>query len=345
MELGTKIKRFREKAKLTQKQLADHLEVTPQSVSKWENLTSMPDVSLLPRIAEIFGVTIDELFDLSVEEKLNRIENRMEIEMELEEGKFKEYEQFLKEQIGRPENKKRATSLLAHLYGYRMMAFAQKTDKYAKEAILLEPDKKDCQWLLSKSSGYYAWDWNIHNHTHAIAFFRELVDKNPNERLPYFYLLDNLIVDHRTEEAERYLEKFKTLEGVSPITVEVYRANIALARFDEAKADRIIEELVLANPDDSIALFEAAQYHAAKCDYDKAIVYYEKSFARGTRRPRFIDELQAIADIYEIRGDYKKAAETYDRIIKCQKEEWGLTEESELKESEKKRNALLAKAR
>ena len=336
MELGTKIKQFREKAKLTQKQLADHLEVTPQSVSKWENLTSMPDVSSLPRIAEVFGVTIDELFDLSVEEKLNRIENRMEIEMELEEGTFKEYEQFLKEQIGKPENKKRATSLLAHLYGYRMMAYAQKTDKYAKEAILLEPGKKDC---------YYAWDWNIHNHTHAIAFFRELVDENPNKRLPYFYLLDNLIVDHRTEEAERYLEKFKTLEGVSPITVEVYRANIALARFDEAKADRIIEELVAANPDDSIALFEAAQYHAAKCDYDKAIAYYEKSFARGTRRPRYIDELQAISDIYEIRGDYKKAAETYDRIIKCQKEEWGLTEESELKESEKKRNALLAKVR
>ena len=36
--------------------------MTPQAVSKWENGASMPDISLLPKLAKIFGVSIDELF-------------------------------------------------------------------------------------------------------------------------------------------------------------------------------------------------------------------------------------------------------------------------------------------
>ena len=43
-------------------------------------------------------------------------------------------------------------------------------------------------------------------------------------------------------------------------------------------------------------------------------------------------------------GDYRKAAETYDRIIDLLKDEWGMTEETELKDTESKRAALLAKA-
>lgn len=345
MELGTKIKQFREKAKLTQKQLADLLEVTPQSVSKWENLSSMPDIALLPKIAETFGVTIDELFDLSVDEKLNRIENRIEFELELEEPFFKEYEGFLKEQINDKAHKERAISLLAHLYCYRMMALGKKAAKYAKESILLDPGKKDCQWLLQKTSGHYCADWNIHNHTTAIEFYRDIVEKNKDVALPYLYLIDQLLADHRADEAERYLDEYAKLKDSKKLLAEGYRAYVALARFDEKKADAIMENLVREHPNESLVLFEAAQYYAGKCDYDKAIGLYERSFENERRRPRFIDELQAIADIHEIRGDYKKAAEAYDRVIACQREEWGMTEEEELKDSLKKRDSLLQKAR
>ena len=68
MELGLRIKQLRMKAKLTQEELASRLGVTSQAISKWENQVTMPDVSLLPEISEVFGVTIDELFDLSIEQ-------------------------------------------------------------------------------------------------------------------------------------------------------------------------------------------------------------------------------------------------------------------------------------
>ncbi len=47
---------------LTQGELAEKLGVSTAAVSKWEQETSCPDISLLPQIAEIFNVSIDELF-------------------------------------------------------------------------------------------------------------------------------------------------------------------------------------------------------------------------------------------------------------------------------------------
>ena len=95
------------------------------------------------------------------------------------------------------------------------------------------------------------------------------------------------------------------------------------------------------NPDDFARLFETAQYYAQKCDYEKAIAYYERSFEQEPRRPRFTDELQGIADIWQIRGDYKKAAETYDRIIDLMQDEWGMSEEVELRNAQRKKARLL----
>lgn len=142
---------MRNKAGLTQEQLATKLGVSAQSVSKWENEISMPDITLLPGIAEMFGVSIDELFDLTVEQKLKRIENRIEIKEELSSQAFSEYEEFLKGLLNVSESKLAALSLLANLYHHRMEADSRRVSKYGREAILLDPAKKDCQWLLDKA--------------------------------------------------------------------------------------------------------------------------------------------------------------------------------------------------
>ncbi|MBR0136974.1 MAG: helix-turn-helix domain-containing protein [Erysipelotrichaceae bacterium] len=344
MELGKKIRQLRFKAKLTQEQLAEKMGVGPQAVSKWENSAAMPDIASLPLLAEIFGVSIDDLFDLTSEQRLNRIENRMDAEDELPQDVFWEYEEFLKQQVDDKDNKKRATSMIAYLYWHRSNSYGRKAVRYAKDAIRQSPGEKESQWILSKLDNHVVWDWNLANHTSAIDFYRELTEKNPDIPLPHFYLLDNLIADHRADEAEKVLNHLCTLKDVSPVHLEVYRAHIALARFDEKSADAIIEKMTVDHPDDGISLFEAAQYYALKCNYDKALGYYERSFAETTRRPRFQDELQAIADIYQIKGDYRKAAETVERIIDLLQSEWGLTDEDEIKNLRAKKARLLEKA-
>ena len=90
MELGKKIKQLRFRAGLTQERLAEKLGIGAQSVSKWENAVAMPDITMLPLLAEIFGVSIDDLFDLTTEQRLNRIENRMDAEEELPADVFQE---------------------------------------------------------------------------------------------------------------------------------------------------------------------------------------------------------------------------------------------------------------
>lgn len=59
--LGKRIMQNRKRLNLTQDQLAERLGVTAQAVSKWENDQSCPDISMLPRLAEIFGISIDAL--------------------------------------------------------------------------------------------------------------------------------------------------------------------------------------------------------------------------------------------------------------------------------------------
>ena len=345
MELGKKIRQLRFKAGMTQEQLAERMGIGAQSVSKWENAVSMPDIASLPLLAEIFGVSIDDLFDLSAEQRLNRIENRMDMEEELPPDVFHEYEDYLKSQLNSEQHNKRATELIAYLYWHRMNAAAQKVRRYAKEAIRRSPSEKGCQWMLNMAENHSVWDWNIANHSKAIEFYRELVETNPESRLPYAYLLDNLIADHRADEAEEVLDRLCRLEGANPITTQVYRAYIALARFDEPAANRMMDELIEKDPDDSTCLFEAAQYHAMKCDYQKAIEYYERSFQNEKRRPRFQDELHGIAEIYEITGDTANAAATWDRIITLLRDEWGMTEETVLKDAQKEKARLLGKAK
>lgn len=63
MKIGENIRALRLRKGLTQEQVAQQLGVTYQAVSKWENGTNTPDIALLPKIAALFGVTIDALFN------------------------------------------------------------------------------------------------------------------------------------------------------------------------------------------------------------------------------------------------------------------------------------------
>ena len=62
MTLGNTILKYRKELGITQDALAQKLEVTNQAVSKWESDQCCPDINLLPRLADIFDITIDELF-------------------------------------------------------------------------------------------------------------------------------------------------------------------------------------------------------------------------------------------------------------------------------------------
>ena len=59
--LGNRIAQLRKEMGFTQEDLARMLDVSPQAVSKWENDLTCPDISLLPKLAQILGVSVDTL--------------------------------------------------------------------------------------------------------------------------------------------------------------------------------------------------------------------------------------------------------------------------------------------
>lgn len=73
-DIQLKVAELRKNKSITQKELAAYLEVAHQTVSKWERGITLPDISLLPQIAEYFNVSIEVL--LGVENKNNNYKTR-----------------------------------------------------------------------------------------------------------------------------------------------------------------------------------------------------------------------------------------------------------------------------
>ena len=67
LKIGETIKRLRKHQDVTQEKLAEYLNISYQAVSKWENGTALPDITLVPKIANFFGITSDELLGLKPE--------------------------------------------------------------------------------------------------------------------------------------------------------------------------------------------------------------------------------------------------------------------------------------
>ena len=75
MNLGNKIRELRRANNLTQEQLAATLNISAQAVSKWEMGASYPDMTMIPTLAALFKVSLDELFDFDVKNVDKEIED------------------------------------------------------------------------------------------------------------------------------------------------------------------------------------------------------------------------------------------------------------------------------
>ena len=75
IDVGSAIKKLRTERAVSQEELAKHLGISHQMVSRWEEGDAMPDITMLPKLATFFGTSIDTLFSINYDDELKRIDS------------------------------------------------------------------------------------------------------------------------------------------------------------------------------------------------------------------------------------------------------------------------------
>lgn len=340
MNFGKKLKDLRLQKAVTQEQFAAYLNLSPQAVSKWENNLTLPDIQLLPEISVYFGVTIDELFDLTDQKHLQRIENMLDTKHTIDKADFEYAQSFLQNKLLNPQQKPRCLTLLSALYNLKADEYSSLAEYYAKEALVLEPENKDNHVnLRAAQHGTFA-DWDFYNHSRRISYYQEFVAQNPDYPRGYLWLLDELIADNRLEEAETVLHKLAALD--SSCRVPLYEGKIVWAQGEHSRALKIWEAMAAQFSEDWLAQSCMGDCLAHVGRYGEAIPYFQKAL-KLQPSPRYTDSPVSIALIYEIQGNYPEAIRAWEDVIRLCREEWHFTDGEEAIERPKREIARLRK--
>ena len=321
MEMGKEIRRLRNDRGLTQEALAAALNVTAQTVSKWECGNSIPDVQLLPEIAVYFGVSIDQLFAMSPEQQMERIENHIYDRGMFTEAEERQLEQQLRAFAEKPEHEGRAKTLLTKLYNNQAEQYRLLAVETGKEAVEKTGGDRDAISELCNAWGSYIPDWDFRNHHALIDWLGDYCRRNPDNRAALMWLLDNLIDDRRLTEAGEWLEKLARLDH--SFRTPMYRYQIALAAGEKEESEQQLRVLEDMADSEWCCATTLGDIYTQRQDYDKAVAWYRKG-QELQPSPKFTDSARSIAHICEIQGDKAGAIEAYREELRLMKEEWGI---------------------
>ena len=327
MEIGNQIKQLRLRRGITQEEMAQHFGITAQAVSKWERGAATPDISLLPDISAYFGVTIDELFAISDNTRMERIQNMLWDDRYYDPAEVESTREFLLNKGKRePENGK-VFNYLAEMENHLAQEHHEKAAEYAKEALRRDQNLRGAHAELEIAMNGHIHDWNYGNHYLLIDFFREHIEQHPDDWRAYMSIMDQLIDDYRLEEAETYCNCFAQIN--QSYRVSLYQGLIAWQKGERVKAFEIWAEMERDFPEEWCVWHNIGDYLAHSGEYDKAMEYYRKAL-EVQKVPPMLDPLQAMAQLCEIRGDLAGAIAARREEADRMRNQWNITSGEEL---------------
>lgn len=329
MEIGNQIKALRTQRGLTQEELAEQLGISAQAVSKWERNAATPDIQLLPALSAYFGVTIDELFALSDETRMTRIQNMLWEESVLNPATVETERAFLLEKGKREKNNGEVYRLLADMEYHLAEEHGSAAREYAKEAIEREPENNDAHSTFVQSSCGEWGVWYSRNKHELIRYYKKFVANHPHWRSGYMWLIDQLIADNRLEEAAHYCDEMSVATEAGYRT-PMYRGEIAWADGKQKEALEIWDKMSRDFADERGVWVFMGDCMARMGRYEEAKKQYRKSMEVQTQIPRYLDGLASIAHICKIQGDWDGAIATKEEELVILREEWNITSGEEI---------------
>lgn len=300
-DLGKNLKRLRLSKNLTQEQVAQKLNISSKAVSRWECGSTMPDVMLLPEIAKLYCVTVDELYKEKSVAYDNYAQKLMSVYEQTHNQKdFIEADREFANLIKSGNYTMNDICIYAILYQFHM--------HYCKETALelfkkgldmgIETDPETYRWIERQRMSLFS---SIGEDNRNIAEQTENFNNNPNDINSYLNLLVAHFFAGNNEKALSLFEEAKARFDSSAI-LYVYGGDIykRLKKYDEAFIcwDKAIE-LDLS--------FTAALHSKANC-YEE-LGDYENAYKTWCETVEW----------YEKRGYETEADEPRSRAEKCRR--------------------------
>lgn len=323
MNIGHQIKALRVRKGVTQETVAQHFNITAQAVSKWECGLSVPDIGMLPGLSAYFGVSIDELFALSDEVRMERIQNMMYDVRFLNPADVENERQFLLEKARREPQNGETYSMLAQLEMHLAKEHCTRAAEYARALENCKNGITMACYHMGVAMGGVHVDPRHNTHNALIDYYKECLEKHPDHWMAYGHLISQLIDDHRLAEAQVYCDR---MEKAYPedhfMLVHKAKLHIALREMDAAKA--IWTALDEKYPDDwsvqhwiGDLMTLAGKYAAAKEHYRKSIALLPS--------PRYVEPIDSLAQACEMDGDIAGAIAARQLELEVSAEDWNCT--------------------
>ena len=270
------LKRFRVAKNMTQEQAAEALGVSIQTVSRWECNTTLPDVTILPKIAALYCITIDDLYketSMAYDNYAQRLGSVFEATLKPEDflRADMEYRKLLKSDEYTAEDLR----LYGILYQHMMYVCIKKAGEIFDRVIKKGPaEDPQAYWSTRRQKGYFLWE--IGRNQENIEEFLPLVEAGSDELQEWICLIQAYSFAGDYGAAWKWVKK-------------------AEVRFPENA---------------TLHIYTGELFRSMK-RYDEAFTHWKRALEM---EPEWCDAAYSMASCYEELGDYAKAYEVYNQI-------------------------------
>lgn len=270
------LKRFRIAKNLTQEQAAEALCVSTQSVSRWECNTTLPDVTLLPKIAALYCVTIDDLYketSIAYDNYAQRLLSIFEDSMKSED--FLRADMEYKKMLKSGEYSIEDLRCYGFLYQKMMQVCIKKAQELYDQGIKMGPvEDPVAYWATRRQKSVFLW--RIGRNQENIDEYLPLVKAGSNELQEWICLI------------QAY-----SFSG------------------DYTSGWECVQQAEDKFPENAMLHICAGDLLCSMKCYNEAIVRWQRALEM---EPNYLSAAHSMAECYEKLGDFAKAMEVYNQI-------------------------------